>query len=216
MRGSLDAPLPISHRRHGLPSPEMASPDVGHSGLGVHLLPTPLAVQASPSTTHPPAALRPRRTQTMEPGSCSRLSWADEVEANEASRGAASPTGFNLPSLAAAAHAAFMLQACSLDPDAEPFVGSPGGSEARLPFSDSEASVSDPKVLPASAHGKISRPRRQRRRRHRRPRRGTFLADARRSPPSAGNCLASIIVHPPRMSVEPDAKGFRAVKSWRR
>jgi hypothetical protein len=86
--------------------------------VGVHLLPTPLAVQASPSTTHPPAAPRPRRTKTMEPGSCSRLSWADEVKANEASRGAASPTGFNLPPLAATAHAAFMLQASSLDPDA--------------------------------------------------------------------------------------------------
>lgn len=31
----------------------------------------------------------------------------------------------------------------------------------------------------------------------------------------ARNRLASIIVHPPRMSVEPDTKGFKMVQSWR-
>lgn len=86
----------------------------------------------------------------MEPGSCSRLSWADEVEAEEASLAAMSPAGCQLPSLAAAAHATLVLQGSSLNPDAEPFVGSPGGFTVRLNFSDSEASLSDLEASPAS------------------------------------------------------------------
>lgn len=88
------------------------------------------------------------------------MSWADEVEADEASRGNGSPAGFNLPPLATAAHATLVLQVSTLNPDAEPFPGSPGRSGAKLCFTNSEASLSDHKASPASGRGKaVLRPR---------------------------------------------------------
>lgn len=150
---------------------------------------------------------------STEPGSCSRLSWADEVEAVEASPSATRAIPFELPPLAATAHAALVLQASCLDPDAEPFIGFPGGSEARLHLSDTKGSFSGSEHS-LSACGKVpARPRRLRRRR--RPR-GVIGAEQRPSSPPPQRRLASIVVHPPRMSVEPDADGFRAVESSRR
>jgi hypothetical protein len=84
----------------------------------------------------------------MEPGSCSRRSWPDEVE--EAARSDANSQLFELPPLAAVEHAAFMLRSSSLDLDAEPFVGSPRGSEAKLRFTDPEASFGDSGAPPSS------------------------------------------------------------------
>jgi hypothetical protein len=156
----------------------------------------------------------------MESGSCSRVSWADEVEADEASLGVATPSSFNLPPLAAAAHTTMVLHSSSLDPDAEPFVGSPGRSGGKLSFSDSEASF-DSEASAASGRGKApQRPRKQRRRRRHRPRRDNRVVEGARRPPSAPpeqpRRLASIVVHPLRMSLAPDAEGFRAVESRRR
>lgn len=124
-----------------------------------------------------PRASRPRRPPNqrrvpfsravhpaMELGSCSRRSWADEVEAEE--RELASP--FQLPPLVAAAHASLILRSSSLDPGAEPFVGSPGGSGERVHFTDSEASSYDSDVPPSSRRGPAVRPPRQQRRRRRR------------------------------------------------
>lgn len=101
----------------------------------------------------------------MEPGSCSRWSWADEVEAEKASLSARGSDTFNLPPMAAAAHATLVLQATSLNPDAEPYQGSPGCSGARLCFTDSEASLSDHDGSPFYGAGQAERLRRQRRRR---------------------------------------------------
>jgi hypothetical protein len=120
------------------------------------------------------------------------------------------PSPLELPPLAVAAHAAFVLRASSLDPDAEPFAASPGGLEARLHFSDSEASFSNSDAPPPPGRGKAVY--------SRRPRRGDFMGDARHSPrpsPPAQRRLASIMVPPPRMSVQPDAEGFRPVQSCR-
>ncbi|CAD6222371.1 unnamed protein product [Miscanthus lutarioriparius] len=91
----------------------------------------------------------------MEPGSCSRHSWADEVDEEETARSAGRSALFEFPPLAAATHASFVLQASSLDPDAEPFFASPGGSE-RLHFTDSEASFGDSDAPPSSGHGRCT------------------------------------------------------------
>lgn len=153
----------------------------------------------------------------MERGSPSRTSWADEVEEEESR--ARSRSGLN--------------------PNVEPF--SPGaaslGMGERLSFSDSEASsgsdeptpVADDQgkeVLPAA--GRRRRPRR--RRRHRRQAAlGGFMADAKRPPPPPPphdrapapspphvNRIRSIVVHPARLSAEPDEDGFHEVHSRRR
>jgi hypothetical protein len=102
---------------------------------------------------------------TMEPGSCSRSSWADEIEEEESARGAGRSAFFELPPLAAVAHASFVLQASSLDLDVGPFIASPGGYEERLHFTDSEASFGDTDVPPLSEHGMAAvLPRQQRHR----------------------------------------------------
>lgn len=155
----------------------------------------------------------------MEPGSCSRWSWADEVEAAEVAAADLAVPVFNLPPMAAKAHATLMLQATSLNPDADPFLGSPGRSGGRLAFSDSEASLSDLEASPAVGDGTAARPlRRNRCRRRRRHRRGARAgAECLRcaSPPPRRQ-LASVVVHPPRMSTPPDAEGFRTIESRRR
>ncbi|XP_021310316.1 uncharacterized protein LOC110433049 [Sorghum bicolor] len=121
-----------------------------------------------------------------------------------------------LPPLAAAAHASHVLRSSQLDPGALPFDVSPGAE--RLRFSDSEASFagddSDASLSPV-------RPRGQRRRRRRRPRRGSRTVAAAIDPASVEPParLASVVVHPARLSAEPDADGFRTVESrkrWRR
>ncbi|CAD6226867.1 unnamed protein product [Miscanthus lutarioriparius] len=96
----------------------------------------------------------------MDHGSYSRRSWADKVEEDEAARSAARSALLELPPLAAAAHAACVLRASSLDPDIEPFVGSSGVGENRLHFTDSKASFGDSDAPPPSGRGKeILRPR---------------------------------------------------------
>jgi hypothetical protein len=116
---------------------------------------------------------------------CSRRSWVDEVE-EEAARSAGRSNLFELPPLAATAHASLVLRLSSLDPEAEPFVVSPGGSDARLHFTNSEASFGGSDGPPSSDRGKgVLLPRRQCRHRRRRPRLGSFMGDARRSHPRA-------------------------------
>lgn len=66
--------------------------------------PTLVAAQA-PSSTF----ISARGWLLMDLGSCSRHSWADEVEAKEASHSAGRSFPYELPSLAAAAHAALVL-----------------------------------------------------------------------------------------------------------
>lgn len=125
-----------------------------------------------------------------------------------------------LPPLAVAAHATFVLRASSLDPDAEPFVASPGESGGRLHFTDSEGSLGDSDAPASSGRGKaVRQPRRHHRRRRRQPRHGGFMADARCSgawPTTPPRRLPSIIVHLARMSVQPDTEGFQQVESRRR
>ncbi|CAD6337978.1 unnamed protein product [Miscanthus lutarioriparius] len=159
----------------------------------------------------------------MEPGSCSRRSWVVEVEDEEAARSTGRSTLQHPPPLATSAHASFVLHTSSLDPNAEPFVASPGGSRERLHFTVSKASSEEEDEPPMARRGKDApHPRWQRRRRRHPARRGSFMADAWRdvaramSPPRR---LVSIVVHPMRMSVEPDADEFRKVQShirWRR
>jgi len=156
---------------------------------------------------------------SMDPGSCSDRSWADEVEEAEAARSTGSSAFPGLPPLAAAAHASLVLRASSLDPDAAPFGASPGdGYGERLHFTDSEASFGDSDEPPSSARGRAAAPpRRHRRRRRRRARIGRFAA--RTPPPTPVARSSPVAAHPPRMSVEPDSDGFRAVVSrrcWRR
>jgi hypothetical protein len=104
-------------------------------------------------------------------------------------------------------------QASNLAPDAEPFFASPAKSE-RLHFTDSEASFGDSDVPPSFGRDRMAAPRqRQRRRRRRRQRRRNRSASPRVERVHAG---ASPIAHPPRMSQEPDADGFREVHSRRR
>jgi hypothetical protein len=67
----------------------------------------------------------------------------DEVEEEESARGAGRSAFFELSPLAAAVHASFVLRTSSLDPDAEPFIASPGGYEERQHFTDSEASFGE-------------------------------------------------------------------------
>lgn len=158
----------------------------------------------------------------MERGSSSRRSWADVAEESddeEASFGTEGSPLQHLPPLAAAAHATIVLHSSSLNPDAEPFYASPRGSSGRLHFTDSEASLDDSDGPPPAGKGKAAMPTRRLRRRHRRRRATTsgFLADARRPSVMAPAAhLASIVVHPTRMSVEPDEDGFRQVQSRRR
>jgi len=84
----------------------------------------------------------------MDPSSCSRGRM-------RLSAGRSVPQ--EMPPLAAAAHAAFVLWASSLDPDADPFVASPGGSEVRHHFSDSEASFNDSDAPPPRLHLVVAR-----------------------------------------------------------
>jgi hypothetical protein len=127
---------------------------------------------------------------TMEPNTCSRSSWADEVEEEESARGAGRCAFFELPPLAVAVHASFVLWASSLDPDVEPLITSPGGYEERLHFTDLEASFGE---------SDAPLPRQQRRHPRRRVHRGSLLRNTRRSPtgspPLAWGCLASVVVH---------------------
>lgn len=120
-----------------------------------------------------------------------------------------------LPPLAATAHATLVLRASALNPHAEPFQGSPGGSVVRLCFSDSEPSLSDPEESPVSGRGKAMPDKRRRRRGRCRPRHRRAASEPRQ-PSSAPRRLASVVVHPARMAIEPDADGFREVQSRRR
>lgn len=155
----------------------------------------------------------------MELGSPSRRSWADIVEEDEeALRSTAGSVLEHLPPLAAAAHAAHVLRASSLDPNAEPFPGSPRG---RVRFSDSEESSGDSdEPPPSTGRGKAVRRSRRIRRRRRRRNAAGFMADARRAgpqtPPPLRGGFASVVVHPARMSAEPDSDRFHEVHSRRR
>ena len=79
----------------------------------------------------------------MEPGSYSRRSRADEVKEEEVSLSAARSALHHLPPLTAVAHATHVLCSSSLDPDVEPFIGSPGESEGCLHLTDLEASFGE-------------------------------------------------------------------------
>jgi hypothetical protein len=108
--------------------------------------------------------------------------------------------------------------------------GSGFGRGTRLSFTDSEAPI-DSEASPVGADkGKEAadagacrrRPRRRRRRRRHRARSG-FMAHARRAHTHDGQAsplparrLSSLVVHPARLSVEPDSEGFREVHSRRR
>lgn len=120
----------------------------------------------------------------MERGSPSRLSWANEVEEEEA----------------AAARAAHASSPSWLNPEATPFIPSPRsgallsaslyaaapspsldlGREGRISFSDSEEDISEPNSPPAAGKGKAPCGRRRRRTRWKRRCAGGFMADARR------------------------------------
>lgn len=145
----------------------------------------------------------------MEHGSPSRRLWADEVE--EAELVARSPSA-------------------GLNPNAEPFLSAPSGlgRGERLSFTDSEASFGSEAPSPAAnVKGKGPAPdsahRRRPRHRRRQYRWGGYMADARRSyrradaafPPPAGR-LRSLVVHPVRLSTEPDTDRYREVHSCRR
>ncbi|XP_066337435.1 uncharacterized protein [Miscanthus floridulus] len=91
----------------------------------------------------------------MEHGSCSRCSWADEVEEEEAAQGG---TAFlELPRLATAAHAELVLRSSSLDPGATPYLASPGGSAGRVHLSNFNASLDDSNAPPPCATSPQSR-----------------------------------------------------------
>lgn len=154
----------------------------------------------------------------MERGSPSSRSWADMVEEDEAAvRSIAESTFLQLPPLAAAAHAANVLRSSALDPTAEPFLGSP---EGRIRFTDSEESYGESDAPTSVGQGMATRPRRKLRRRRR--------AETSRAPGQRGTAqpaspprgrLPSLVVHPARMSSEPDEDSFREVHSrwrWRR
>jgi hypothetical protein len=79
----------------------------------------------------------------MERGTCSRHSWADEVEEDEAAQSTGRSVFLELPALAMAAQAELVLRSSSLDPEAEPFPASLERSTERLHFSDSEASLGE-------------------------------------------------------------------------
>lgn len=151
----------------------------------------------------------------MECGSPSRRSWADKVE--EADSQARSSSALN--------------------PDAEPFFwgSSPAASgfekDERLSFTDSKgsfgsdtpsSSIADKGKAVVTAGGRRRRP--CRRHRHRRPMaQGGFMADAQRAFRRAGPAtplpadrLRSVVIHPTRLSVEPDMDGYRQVHSRRR
>lgn len=119
---------------------------------------------------------------TMGPGSCSRRSWADEVEEKESTWGAGRFAFPELPPLVAATHASLVLWASSLDPKAEPFTASLGGSEEKLHFTNLEASFYDSDTPPSSGRGKAAvLPWRQHRRSRCCVRQGSLLWDARRT-----------------------------------
>lgn len=146
----------------------------------------------------------------MERGSTSRRNWADEVEV---------------------ADELTCSRSAGLNPDAEPFslAGSGFGRGEKLSFTDSEASFGSEAPRPAAADkGKGPAVASGRRRRPRRCRRapgapGGFLVDTCRAyqpeePPPAPK-LRSLVVHPARLSAEPDSDGFRQVNSrcrWHR
>ncbi|CAD6230183.1 unnamed protein product [Miscanthus lutarioriparius] len=108
------------------------------------------------------------------------------------------------------------ISCCSLDPHAEPYIASHGDFEDRLRFTDSEASFDDSDAPPSSERDKsVLLPRQQRRRPNPASSRGAHH-HASRPPQRIPTRLASIVVHPARMSIEPDADGFRRVQSRRR
>nr|XP_034592929.1 translation initiation factor IF-2-like [Setaria viridis] len=139
------------------------------------------------------------------------------------SPGSASPP---LPQLAASAAQGLVASTSTLNPNAPPFHGFPASARSggMLRFSDSEASSGSGESEPPSptGRGKAVLPSRRHRRR-RRPRQNPegFMPAARRAHPApaaapAPTRLASLVVHPARMSAAPDAEGFGQVESRRR
>ncbi|KAG0526126.1 hypothetical protein BDA96_06G118600 [Sorghum bicolor] len=109
-----------------------------------------------------------------------------------------------------------------LNPFAAPF--SPVVHAERLSFSDSEASFASASSGPP-VHATAGDPagaacgRRRRTRRRRRRRRQRVMAGLEAPPPVVplqAARLRSVVVHPARLSAEPDAEGFREVHSRRR
>uniref|UniRef100_K3XPU8 CCHC-type domain-containing protein n=1 Tax=Setaria italica TaxID=4555 RepID=K3XPU8_SETIT len=139
------------------------------------------------------------------------------------SPGSASPP---LPQLAASAAQGLVASTSTLNPNAPPFHGFPASARSggMLRFSDSEASSGSGESEPPSptGRGKAVLPlRRHRRRRRLRQNPEGFMPAARRAhlAPAAAPAptrLASLVVHPARMSAAPDAEGFGQVESRRR
>jgi hypothetical protein len=153
----------------------------------------------------------------MDSGSGSRSPWAGRTFAVGAARNAARSVYPELPPLAAAAHASFVLRSTSLDPDATPFSSPGAGFGDRIHFTDSEASFGDYDASPfqgiAATPAPVLRRRRRRIRRHRR----LQGPPAAPTPPPAPVAHPSVLAsHPPRLSAQPDADGFHEVASRRR
>jgi hypothetical protein len=142
----------------------------------------PVATLAPTSTSEPRHGQACRADHSaMDPGSCSRRSWADEVEEEEAARSAARSVLSELPPLAAATHASLVLRASTLDPEAKPFLASPGAE--RIHFTDSKASFGDSEPPPLLLRGKDVVASRAQRRHHRhRPCRGGLQLEEPVSP----------------------------------
>lgn len=156
----------------------------------------------------------------MEPRSGSRRSWADMAYAEEAARDAARSAYPELPPLTAAAHASLVLRTTSLDLDATPFSSPGAGYGDRLHFTDSEASFGDSDASPLQ--GNVGAPvpvlrRRWRRICRHRPFQGSLAAPPPSPAPVAHPSV--LATHPPQMTGQLDADGFREVVSrrhWRR
>lgn len=148
----------------------------------------------------------------MDHGSCSRMSWADVVEAEELSRPVVRRRA-STPNLAARRRSIPRHRPSTAPPP-------PSGYGERLSFSDLEDyDDSKPPSPPPEGMGRSAPHAGRRRRRARDP--AGIMAAARRSPPPREisprqRRTISPVAHPARASGPPDADGFHTVQSRRR